>query len=66
MSEFMGLVSGEYDAKPGGFKPASASLRLPAHLSGKLQPIGIASAKRVAAFDTVPTLAEQGLKGFEA
>ncbi|MGC3985814.1 MAG: homogentisate 1,2-dioxygenase [Pseudorhodoferax sp.] len=26
MSEFMGLVIGEYDAKPGGFKPGGASL----------------------------------------
>ena len=35
-------------------------------LSGKLRPIGIASPKRVASFDTIPTLAEQGMKGFEA
>jgi tripartite-type tricarboxylate transporter receptor subunit TctC len=35
-------------------------------LSGRLRPIGVASAKRVATFDTVPTLAEQGLKDFEA
>jgi len=35
-------------------------------LSGKLQAIGIASPKRVANFDTIPTLGEQGLKGFEA
>ena len=35
-------------------------------LSGKLRAIGVASAKRVAGFDTVPTLAEQGMKGFEA
>ena len=35
-------------------------------LSGKLRPIGVASPRRVAGFDTVPTLAEQGLKGFEA
>jgi tripartite-type tricarboxylate transporter receptor subunit TctC len=34
--------------------------------SGKLRPIGIASAQRVANFETIPTLAEQGLKGFEA
>ncbi len=34
--------------------------------SGKLRPIGVASAKRIAGFDSVPTLAEQGLKGFEA
>ena len=34
--------------------------------SGKLKPIGIASAKRVAGFDSIPTLQEQGLKGFEA
>ncbi len=26
MSEFMGLVHGEYDAKPGGFRPGGASL----------------------------------------
>jgi homogentisate 1,2-dioxygenase len=26
MSEFMGLVYGEYDAKPGGFKPGGISL----------------------------------------
>jgi tripartite-type tricarboxylate transporter receptor subunit TctC len=35
-------------------------------LSGKLRAIGVASPKRVAGFDTIPTLAEQGLKGFEA
>jgi tripartite-type tricarboxylate transporter receptor subunit TctC len=33
---------------------------------GKLRPIGVASAKRVAGFDSIPTLAEQGLKSFEA
>lgn len=35
-------------------------------LSGKLRPIGVASPKRLASFETVPTLAEQGMKGFEA
>ena len=35
-------------------------------LSGRLIPIGLASPKRIAGFNTVPTLAEQGLKGFEA
>lgn len=35
-------------------------------LSGKLRPIGIASPKRLKGFETIPTLAEQGLKGFEA
>lgn len=34
--------------------------------TGKLRAIGIASAKRVAGFDSIPTLDEQGLKGFEA
>jgi tripartite-type tricarboxylate transporter receptor subunit TctC len=34
--------------------------------SGKLRPIGIASAKRVKHFENIPTLAEQGLKNFEA
>ena len=34
--------------------------------SGKLRAIGIASPKRVKNFDSIPTLAEQGLKGFEA
>ena len=34
--------------------------------SGRLIPIGVASPKRIATFNTVPTLAEQGLKGFEA
>jgi len=34
--------------------------------SGKVRAIGVASARRVAGFDSVPTLAEQGLKGFEA
>ena len=29
MSEFMGLVYGQYDAKPGGFKPGGASLHNP-------------------------------------
>lgn len=35
-------------------------------LSGRLIPIGVASPKRIAGFNTVPALAEQGLKGFEA
>ena len=35
-------------------------------LSGKLRPIGVASPKRLVGFDAIPTLAEQGLKGFEA
>jgi len=34
--------------------------------SGKLRAIGVASASRVAGFESIPTLAEQGLKGFEA
>lgn len=34
--------------------------------SGKLRAIGVASPKRIASLDAVPTLAEQGLKGFEA
>lgn len=38
-----------------------------AHIqSGKLRAIGVASPKRLANFDTIPTLAEQGMKGFEA
>lgn len=35
-------------------------------LSGKLRAIGVASAQRVATLPDVPTLQEQGLKGFEA
>ncbi|MDB5817753.1 MAG: tripartite tricarboxylate transporter substrate binding protein [Rhizobacter sp.] len=38
----------------------------PAILSGKLRAIGVASPNRVKNFDTIPTLDEQGLKGFEA
>lgn len=34
--------------------------------AGKLKAIGVASPKRVPNFDTIPTLDEQGLKGFEA
>jgi len=34
--------------------------------SGKLRAIGVASGKRVTGFESVPTLDEQGLKGFEA
>jgi tripartite-type tricarboxylate transporter receptor subunit TctC len=34
--------------------------------AGKLRPIGIASPKRVASFESIPTLEEQGFKGFEA
>lgn len=34
--------------------------------SGRLRAIGVASTKRVSGFDGVPTLQEQGLKGFEA
>ncbi len=33
---------------------------------GKLRAIGVASAKRVKNFESIPTLSEQGLKGFEA
>ena len=34
--------------------------------AGRLRAIGIASPKRIANFETIPTLDEQGLKGFEA
>lgn len=34
--------------------------------SGKLRAIGVASAKRLTTFPEIPTLAEQGLSGFEA
>lgn len=34
--------------------------------TGKLRPIGVASAKRVKNFETIPTLSEQGMKNFEA
>ncbi|HEV8690683.1 MAG TPA: tripartite tricarboxylate transporter substrate binding protein [Ideonella sp.] len=34
--------------------------------SGKLRALGVASAKRLATFPEIPTLAEQGLPGFEA
>jgi tripartite-type tricarboxylate transporter receptor subunit TctC len=34
--------------------------------AGKLRAIGVASLKRVQGFDAIPTLAEQGLAGFEA
>jgi tripartite-type tricarboxylate transporter receptor subunit TctC len=38
-----------------------------AHIrAGKLRAIGVASLKRVQNFDTIPTLNEQGLAGFEA
>lgn len=39
---------------------------LPHILSGKLRAIGVANARRVGSLDNVPTLGEQGLKGFEA
>ena len=34
--------------------------------AGKLRALGIASPKRVKNFEEIPTLSEQGLKGFEA
>jgi len=34
--------------------------------SGRLVAIGVASPKRIGTFNTLPTLAEQGMKGFEA
>jgi tripartite-type tricarboxylate transporter receptor subunit TctC len=48
------------------FMFADTASAYPHILSGKLRAIGVASPKRVAGFDTVPTLAEQGLKDFEA
>ena len=48
------------------FMFADTASAYPHILSGKLRAIGVASPKRVASFDTVPTLAEQGLKDFEA
>ena len=50
----------------GPFMFADTASAYPHILSGKLRAIGVASPKRVASFDTVPTLAEQGLKDFEA
>jgi tripartite-type tricarboxylate transporter receptor subunit TctC len=35
-------------------------------VSGKLRALGVASARRLATFPEIPTLAEQGLPGFEA
>lgn len=34
--------------------------------SGKLRALGVTSAKRVAGLETIPTIAEQGLKGYQA
>ncbi|NML17976.1 Bug family tripartite tricarboxylate transporter substrate binding protein [Azohydromonas caseinilytica] len=48
------------------FMFADSASAYPHILSGKLRAIGVASPKRVAGFDTVPTLQEQGVKGFEA
>jgi tripartite-type tricarboxylate transporter receptor subunit TctC len=45
---------------------AQASAALPFVQQGKLRAIGLASLKRTAAMPQVPTLAEQGLAGFEA
>ena len=38
----------------------------PPIVAGKLRPIGVATPRRITTFPDVPTLAEQGLKGFEA
>lgn len=38
---------------------------LPAMKSGRVRPLGVTSLKRVEAFPEIPTLSEQGLKGFE-
>jgi tripartite-type tricarboxylate transporter receptor subunit TctC len=48
------------------FMFADTASAYPHILSGKLRAIGVASPKRVAGFDTVPTLSEQGMKDFEA
>ena len=48
------------------FMFADSASAYPHILAGKLRAIGVASPKRVASFDTVPTLQEQGVKGFEA
>ncbi|WP_298234256.1 tripartite tricarboxylate transporter substrate binding protein [uncultured Azohydromonas sp.] len=48
------------------FMFADSASAYPHIVSGKLRAIGVASPKRVAGFDTVPTLQEQGVKDFEA
>jgi tripartite-type tricarboxylate transporter receptor subunit TctC len=48
------------------FMFADSASAYPHILAGKLRAIGVASPKRVAGFDTVPTLQEQGVKDFEA
>jgi tripartite-type tricarboxylate transporter receptor subunit TctC len=45
---------------------AQASAAVPFIQQGKLRPIGLASLKRSTALPQVPTVAEQGLPGFEA
>nr|WP_240636193.1 tripartite tricarboxylate transporter substrate binding protein [Caldimonas tepidiphila] len=48
------------------FMFADTASAYPHIISGKLRAIGVASPKRLEGFDAVPTLQEQGMKGFEA
>lgn len=48
------------------FMPADTASGAQHIKAGKLKAIGVASPKRLPGFETIPTLDEQGLKGFEA
>jgi tripartite-type tricarboxylate transporter receptor subunit TctC len=54
------LMGGQIEMTFNGIPPISGQLR-----SGKIKPIAVGAAQRVAAFPDVPTIAESGYPGFE-
>lgn len=54
------LMGGQIDLVFTSLPSASGAIK-----SGKLQPIAVTSARRAASFDSIPTIAEAGMKGFD-
>jgi tripartite-type tricarboxylate transporter receptor subunit TctC len=58
---FIALISGEVGVVFSAVSSATTHIR-----SGKIRPIGVTTAKRLAAFPDVPTIAETAVPGFES